>query len=83
MDLIKKGAAQPFVSNGDIADLKIVIPPSQVIEKFVQSIDPIFKKLSSITAQSKSLEVLRDTLLPRLISGRLSFESNVSEKAYV
>lgn len=83
MDLIKKGAAQPFVSNGDIADLKIVLPPSQVIDKFVQSIDPIFKKLSSITAQSKSLEVLRDTLLPRLISGRLPFESNMSERAHV
>jgi type I restriction enzyme S subunit len=72
MDLIKKGAAQPFVSNGDISDLKIVLPPSFVVNKFVQFVEPIFKKLSLIKEKTQSLEVLRDTLLPRLISGQLS-----------
>ncbi len=71
MDLIKKGAAQPFVSNSDISELKIVLPPKQVIEKLVESVDPIFQRLSTITTQIKSLESLRDTLLPRLISGQL------------
>ena len=71
MDLIKKGAAQPFVSNGDISELKIVLPPNLVIEKLVESVEPIFQRLSSITTQIKSLELLRDTLLPRLISGQL------------
>ena len=72
MDLIKKGAAQPFVSNGDISDLKIVLPPSFVVDKFVQFVEPIFQKLSSIREKTQSFEVLRDTLLPRLISGQLS-----------
>ena len=71
MDLIKKGAAQPFVSNGDISDLKIVLPPSLVVEKFVQLVEPIFQKLSLIREKTQSLEVLRDTLLPRLISGQI------------
>ena len=71
MELIKKGAAQPFVSNGDISVLKIVLPPNQAIEKFIESADPIFQRLSSITTQIKSLESLRETLLPRLISGQL------------
>ena len=71
MDLIKKGAAQPFVSNGDISDLKIVLPPSFVVDKFVQFVEPIFQKLSSIREKTQSFEVLRDTLLPRLISGQL------------
>ena len=79
MDLIKKGAAQPFVSNGDISELKIVLPPYQIIENFVQSIDPIFQRLSSITNQIKSLESLRDTLLPRLISGQLSLAEAATE----
>ncbi len=29
MDIIKKGAAQPFVSNGDVAQLKMVTPPEK------------------------------------------------------
>ena len=79
MDLIKKGAAQPFVSNGDISELKIVLPPNQIIENFVQSIDPIFHRLSSITNQIKSLESLRNTLLPRLISGQISLAEPATE----
>jgi type I restriction enzyme S subunit len=43
MDLIKKGAAQPFVSNGDIALLKITIPPERVIDRFVEAAEPIFR----------------------------------------
>ena len=39
--------------------------------KFVESVDPIFQRISSITTQIKSLESLRDTLLPRLISGQV------------
>jgi len=74
MDLIKKGAAQPFVSNGDISDLKIVLPPSFVVDKFVQFVEPIFQKLSLIREKTQCLEVLRDTLLPRLISGQLSLK---------
>ena len=85
MDLIKKGAAQPFVSNGDISDLKIVLPPSFVVDKFVQFVEPIFKKLSLIREKTQSLEVLRDTLLPRLISGqlRLPDEESLTEEAVV
>lgn len=79
MDLIKKGAAQPFVSNGDISELKIVLPPNLVVEKLVESVEPIFQRLSSITTQIKSLESLRDTLLPRLISGQLRISEVLTE----
>ena len=71
MDLIKKGAAQPFVSNGDIAMLKITIPPEQVTNRFIEISEPIFRKRHSLHEQAQTLATLRDTLLPRLISGQL------------
>jgi type I restriction enzyme S subunit len=71
IDEIKKGAAQPFVSNGDIAALKIRIPPVQVVRRFVESCDPIYRKLEQLQQQAQTLTTLRDTLLPRLISGKL------------
>lgn len=71
MDLIKKGAAQPFVSNGDIENLQIILPAASVIEEFVSVCEPLFERMSSILASISTLTNLRDTLLPRLISGQL------------
>jgi type I restriction enzyme S subunit len=71
MDLIKKGAAQPFVSNGDIENLKIILPAASAIEEFVNVCEPLFKRMSSVLASILTLTNLRDTLLPRLISGQL------------
>lgn len=71
MDLIKKGAAQPFVSNGDIENLKIILPAASAIEEFVNVCEPLFKRMSSGLASISTLTNLRETLLPRLISGQL------------
>lgn len=71
MDLIKKGAAQPFVSNGDIENLQIILPDASVIEEFVNVCEPLFERMSSVLVSISTLTSLRDTLLPRLISGQL------------
>lgn len=71
IDHIKKGAAQPFVSNGDIANLKMTIPSERVLDYFVDVVRPIYDRMSLLNAQAQTLATLRDTLLPRLISGQL------------
>jgi type I restriction enzyme S subunit len=71
IDVIKKGAAQPFVSNGDIAKLPLIWPGEQVVQSFSGMIVPLLKKQEGNDADSKSLAQLRDTLLPKLISGEL------------
>jgi type I restriction enzyme S subunit len=70
MDLIKKGAAQPFVSNGDIENLQIILPAASLIEEFVNVCKPLFERMSYGLASISTLTNLRDTLLPRLISGQ-------------
>lgn len=81
MDLIKKGAAQPFVSNGDIENLQIILPSASVIEEFVIVCEPLFERMSSVLASISTLTNLRDTLLPRLISGQLRIAEAELEKA--
>ena len=71
MDLIKKGAAQPFVSNGDIENLQIILPSQSVIDEFVNVCELLFTRMTSVLASISTLVNLRDTLLPRLISGQL------------
>lgn len=71
MNLIKKGAAQPFVSNTDIENLQIILPAVSVIEEFVNVCEPLFKRMASVLTSISTLANFRDVLLPRLISGQL------------
>jgi type I restriction enzyme S subunit len=71
IDVIKKGAAQPFVSNGDIAKLRLICPGKPIIYFFLNHLSPIFEDKEENERQSRTLAQLRDTLLPKLISGAL------------
>jgi type I restriction enzyme S subunit len=71
IDVIKKGAAQPFVSNGDLSKLPLVWPSEKVVESFLQFTVPLLKGQEDANRESKFLALLRDTLLPKLISGEL------------
>ena len=76
IDIIKKGAAQPFVSNSDLAEMLIPTPGGEISSESLISftervLTPIFERLSLIKNEIKVLTDLRDTLLPRLISGEL------------
>ena len=71
VDLIKKGAAQPFVSNGDIAKLPLMWPGVGLVQEFTGIVAPAQKKKAQYDAESQTLSQLRDTLLPKLISGEL------------
>lgn len=72
IDVIKKGAAQPFVSNGDIAKLPLMWPGDNVVHAFLDIVVPVLKKKEQNDAETNALAQLRDTLMPKLISGALS-----------
>jgi len=71
MDVIKKGAAQPFVSNGDIAKVGIVWPGDAIIKAFADALVSLMKKSEANERESRTLAQTRDLLLPRLMSGAL------------
>ncbi len=71
IDSIKKGAAQPFVSNSDLAKSSVLLPPQQVIARFTELVRPFFEYRESLTLEAELLGQLRDSLLPRLIKGEL------------
>lgn len=84
MDVIKKGAAQPFVSNGDIAKVGIVWPGDAIISAFSDALVSLMRKAEANEHESRTLAQTRDLLLPRLMSGDLrlaeaeSIESEVA-----
>ena len=65
------GAVQPHVKPADIHDFDLVIPPRETIQKFQNTISSFIRKKGIIEQESRRLAQLRDTLLPRLMSGEI------------
>jgi type I restriction enzyme S subunit len=58
-------------ASSSIDYLSFVLPPKEKIEEYDKFFDPIYKKILHNKTQIQTLEKLRDTLLPKLISGEL------------
>ena len=66
-----QGSAQPNISATAILSTLMVVPGSEHIELFISKMTPAYKKRVSLKKQDYKLVKLRDTLLPKLISGEL------------
>jgi type I restriction enzyme S subunit len=75
MDKIKQfnneGTIFGSISKTDFQALSITIPPINIVDKFQNEAKPIDGKVIENTIQIRTLEKLRDTLLPKLMSGEV------------
>jgi type I restriction enzyme S subunit len=65
------GAVQPKLSQGRMNAMPFVFAGDKVCRAFGQAIRPWFAKLRACVQEMKTLAALRDTLLPKLISGEV------------
>jgi len=70
-DSLNRGSTQPLVTQTDLKNQKIVIPKENILIFYWQNAHPMFEKIDKNIAESRALASLRDTLLPKLISGEL------------
>ncbi|CEA06367.1 restriction modification system DNA specificity domain-containing protein [Pseudomonas saudimassiliensis] len=68
---IADGGAYPAVRPEVVAGLSTVLPPIQILMAFHEIAKTLFVRLTESHEQAQTLTQLRDTLLPRLISGKL------------
>ena len=54
-----------------VLSLSAVVPAGEVLDAFTFVVRPLFQRIGHSRRQAQTLATLRDTLLPRLISGRL------------
>ncbi len=59
------------ITKRDFQSLEITISPIRRVEEFQKLVRPIDDKVIENSIQIKTLEKLRDTLLPKLMSGEL------------
>ena len=68
---ISRGTAQANLSPVEASKLPMVIPSEDARKSFSMISDSIMNKIISIHIENSRLSTLRDTLLPRLMSGEL------------
>lgn len=66
-----EGTVFGAINRSDFSSLKVVEPPRQLVDSFETIARPLNDEIRSLFIQTESLIELRDSLLPRLISGEL------------
>lgn len=72
-DIISRavGSAQQNISQQLLLQYKLVIPPSELVQEFHRIVFPLFQKIQDNIEENESLKDLRDSLLPKLMSGEI------------
>ncbi|MFZ4682677.1 MAG: restriction endonuclease subunit S [Terrimicrobiaceae bacterium] len=69
---LNRGSTQPLLTQTDLKRQSLVLPTKDVVKAFADLSEPIFRQMVSNERESRTLASLRDTLLPKLLSGELS-----------
>lgn len=68
---LNRGSTQPLLTQKDLGAQVGVIPPPEMLAKFEAVVSPIYEQIQANNEKINSIASIRDTLLPRLISGQL------------
>ncbi len=64
-----KATTMGHIQRHHLADARVTVPTKEELLKMDETVNPIFQKIKSNTQQIRTLTQLRDTLLPKLMSG--------------
>ena len=68
-----KATTMGHIQRGHLTAAKVLIPPHPVLEAMTRTMSPLLDQLIANRIQSRTLATVRDTLLPKLLTGEHSF----------
>ena len=57
---------------------KLVVPSEPIVEAFSKLVTPLFAQIDSLHTENQVLKQLRDTLLPKLLSGEIELDTTIN-----
>jgi len=75
------GSVFPEIPKSTFRELDIDVPPKEKLQVFNNEVAPLFEKIKLNMYQIHTLEKLRDTLLPKLMSGEVRVKYEEEEMA--
>jgi type I restriction enzyme S subunit len=73
---LNRGSTQPLLTQTDLKRQLFVLPDESLVKTFAQIAEPIFQRIAASKEESRNLAALRDTLLPKLLSGELRLQNS-------
>jgi type I restriction enzyme, S subunit len=59
------------ISKKNFRPIGVLVPPREILDRFVDLVRPLYKRIAANLRESKTLTDLRDALLPKLLSGEV------------
>lgn len=75
-----KATTMGHIQRGHLTGAKVLVPPRPLLDAMTRIMSPLIDQLIANRIQSRTLATLRDTLLPKLLSGVLSVSNAVYTK---
>jgi len=70
---LASGSVQKGIRMADLKKYPVSLPPRQIMEELTLMLRPLIHLIKQYECESDKLVILRDSLLPRLMSGEISF----------
>lgn len=71
MQKLNKNAAQPGINSKAMMSLPVLLPTEDILYSFDSFTMPLMHKIFNLAKQNRQLELARDRLLPKLMSGEI------------
>jgi len=81
---LNRGSTQPLITQNDIKNLKLPLPNNfEKMDRYEHELNPLLNMIFSLKIENNKLSKLRDTLLPKIMSGEIELpdELEVDEHA--
>ncbi len=78
MDVVKgraNGSTFQEISKSNFKEIETIIPESVLVKSFDEIVNPIFDKIVSNEIENKTLTQIRDSLLPKLMTGKIEIKA--------
>jgi type I restriction enzyme S subunit len=69
---MNRGSTQPLITQTDLKNVLIFLPDDEELREFEEIAGSLMERYEGNIRENENLATLRDTLLPRLMSGELS-----------
>lgn len=73
------GSTYSYISKGDFSEFNVLLPPPEKANEFGNIVEPFMERIDHNQRENEKLQELRDTLLPKLMSGELRVEVDEDE----
>ncbi len=71
IDNLAGGSTYPEINKTSFRPIKLILPTKNMMNKFDEMADSVYEKIFQNEVEIKKLAEIRDSLLPKLMSGKI------------